>query len=305
MQENSFSDANRRRCFWDGALGLWYWSKCMRVIPYALSDVGQKRAHNEDNYLVAEDLGLFAVADGMGGHQAGEMASRLAVEKLRGFLRAQDPNATPSERLLFLTDAMMRVGAEILDAAQADPALEGMGTTLTSLWVKGRRAYIGHVGDSRAYLFRDGRVQQLTFDHSWVAEQVRAGFLTEKEARESRFRHIITRSVGFERDVQVDSAMLPIHVGDCLLLCSDGLSNFLDEMDLNEVLGRQLYRDVPKVLVGLANARGGDDNITAVLIHVANDSGPEGQLTLPAPGIQEDDSRPNPSVEPSPDSSPE
>ena len=128
---------------------------------------------------------------------------------------AAKQNATRSENLLSLTRAMMTVGADIFDAAQADPDLEGMGTTLTALWVQGRRAYIAHVGDSRAYLYRDGKVQQLTFDHSWVAEQVRAGFLTEQEARESRFRHIITRSVGFERDVQVDGAMLPVRVGDC------------------------------------------------------------------------------------------
>ena len=111
---------------------------------------------------------------------------------------------------------------------------------------------------------------------------MRAGFLTEQEARESRFRHIITRSVGFERDVQVDGASLPVRVGDCLLLCSDGLSNFVEEPDLIEVLSRQLYRDVPQVLVDLANARGGDDNITVVLVHIANDQGPEGRMTLPA-----------------------
>jgi serine/threonine protein phosphatase PrpC len=256
--------------------------KIMRLIPYALSDVGRKRAHNEDNFLVAENLGLFAVADGMGGHQAGEMASRLAIEKLRDQVKAPPRAATRAENLASFTRAMMTVGADIFDAAQADPDLEGMGTTLTALWVQGRRAYIAHVGDSRAYLYRDGKVQQLTFDHSWVAEQVRAGFLTEQEARESRFRHIITRSVGFERDVQVDGSVTPVRVGDCLILCSDGLSNFVEEADLIEVLSRQLYRDVPQVLVDLANARGGDDNITVVLIHIANDLGPEGRLDLPS-----------------------
>ncbi len=256
--------------------------KIMRLIPYALSDVGRKRAHNEDNFLVAENLGLFAVADGMGGHQAGEMGQSLGDRKLRDQVRVPTRAATRAENLASFTRAMMTVGADIFDAAQADPDLEGMGTTLTALWVQGRRAYIAHVGDSRAYLYRDGKVQQLTFDHSWVAEQVRAGFLTEQEARESRFRHIITRSVGFERDVQVDGIVTPVRVGDCLILCSDGLSNFVEEADLIEVLSRQLYRDVPQVLVDLANARGGDDNITVVLIHIANDLGPEGRLTLPA-----------------------
>lgn len=244
----------------------------MRLIPYALSDVGRKRQHNEDSYLVAPHLSLFAVADGMGGHRAGEKASRLAVEKLRDSLVPPRRLAGKDEVLSHLQKAMFITGAAIFDAAQSDPDLAGMGTTLTSVLVHSQRAYVAHVGDSRCYLYRDGKISQITTDHSWVAEQVKAGLLTEQEARESRFRHIITRSVGFEREVQVDGTICPVQSGDCLILCSDGLSNYLEEDDFAEVMSRQLYSDAPRILIDLANARGGDDNITVVLIHMANDA---------------------------------
>jgi protein phosphatase len=244
----------------------------MRLIPYALSDVGRKRQHNEDSYLVAPQLSLFAVADGMGGHRAGEKASRMAVERLRDSLIPPKRSAGKDEVLAHLQKAMYITGAAIFDAAQSDPDLAGMGTTLTSVLVHSQRAYVAHVGDSRCYLFRDGKISQITTDHSWVAEQVKAGLLTEQEARESRFRHIITRSVGFEREVQVDGTVCPVQSGDCLILCSDGLSNYLEEDDFADVMSRQLYSDAPRVLIDLANARGGDDNITVVIIHMANDA---------------------------------
>ena len=245
----------------------------MRLINYALTDVGRKREHNEDSFLCAADLGLFAVADGMGGHQAGERASRMAVERLKDALVLPEKEAARDEVLATLRRAMVHAGAAIFDAAQSDPDLSGMGTTLTAMLFHGGRAFVTHVGDSRAYLYRDGKAQQLTDDHSWVQEQVRAGLLTEHEARESRFRHIITRSVGFEREVQVDGEIWPVQAGDCYVLCSDGLSNHLEEGDLSRVLSASFYRDVPQRLVDLANDRGGDDNITVVLIHVANDAG--------------------------------
>jgi protein phosphatase len=244
----------------------------MKLIPYSLSDVGRKRDHNEDSFLVREDVGLFAVADGMGGHQAGEKASRMALETLANILKRPDGPADRDDVLAKLREATQAAGAAIFDAAQADPTLQGMGTTMTSLWFHGGRAYLAHVGDSRAYLFRDGRAQQLSDDHSWVSEQVRAGMMTEDEARESKFRHIITRSVGFERDVLVDGAAIPVQAGDCYLICSDGLSNYVEGEELARLMTARFYRDVPRLLVELANDRGGDDNITVVLVHVANDA---------------------------------
>lgn len=242
----------------------------MRLIPYALSDVGRKRQHNEDSYLVAPQLSLFAVADGMGGHRAGEKASRMAVERLRDALVPPKRAAGKDEVLAHLQKAMYITGAAIFDAAQSDPDLAGMGTTLTSVLVHAQRAYVAHVGDSRCYLFRDGKISQITSDHSWVAEQVKAGLLTEQEARESRFRHIITRSVGFEREVAVDLLGRTALPGDCYVLCSDGMSNYIDGAELGGILSTTYYCKVPELLCELANQRGGDDNITVVVIYLAN-----------------------------------
>jgi protein phosphatase len=243
----------------------------MKLIPYSISDVGRKRDHNEDSFLVRDEVGLFAVADGMGGHQAGERASRMALETLASILKRPDNGADRDDVLAKLRDATQAAGAAIFDAAQEDASLAGMGTTMTALWFHGGRAYLAHVGDSRAYLFRDGRAQQLSDDHSWVSEQVRAGMMSEEEAKESKFRHIITRSVGFEREVLVDGAAIPVQAGDCYLICSDGLSNYVEGDELARILTTRFYRDVPRLLVELANDRGGDDNITVVLVHVAND----------------------------------
>jgi serine/threonine protein phosphatase PrpC len=256
----------------------------MKLIAWGLSDVGRKRDHNEDSYVVRSDDGLFIVADGMGGHLGGDRASRMAVDLVaegleRTFLSVeapavvaagQSPEETPAA--MALRAAARAAGAAIYEMAQADEHLQGMGTTLTALLFRNGRAHVGHVGDSRAYLFRDGRVEQLTEDHSWIAEQVRAGLLSEEEARDSKFKHIITRSVGFERDVQVDLAAVPVLMGDCYLVCSDGLSNFVEADELARLMTSTFYSRVPETLVDLANERGGDDNITVVLVYVANDA---------------------------------
>ena len=256
----------------------------MKFSAWGLSDVGRKRDHNEDSYLVRPELGLFAVADGMGGHQAGEQASRMALEVLERELVENPP--TPRKResgapsspdnpaAVALKQAAQRAGAFIFDAAQSDAALHGMGTTLTALLIARERAYLAHVGDSRCYLFRDGKCIQLTEDHSWVNEQVRAGLMKKEDAKDSRFKHIITRSVGFERAVQVDGNTVAVAPGDCFLLCSDGLSNYIEGEELGRLMASSFYRQLPQLLVQLANDRGGDDNVTVVLIHAANDAEP-------------------------------
>jgi protein phosphatase len=133
--------------------------------------------------------------------------------------------------------------------------------------------HVIHAGDSRAYLFRDGKLKQLTDDHSWIAEQVRSGMLTEAEAKESQFRHVITRSVGFERDVEVDAAAVVVQAGDCFLLCSDGMSNYVDGEELSRILASTWFRRAPQLLIDIANDRGGDDNITVVVVYAGNDAG--------------------------------
>jgi protein phosphatase len=256
----------------------------MHFNAWGISDVGRKRDHNEDAYLVCPALGLYAVADGMGGHQGGERASRMALESLERELTGTNLDAPASTGaisaggppepapLTALRLATQRAGASIYAAAQSHPELHGMGTTLTALLLHKGRAFVAHVGDSRCYLFRDGRCAQLTEDHSWVNEQVRAGTLSREEARDSKFKHIITRSVGFEQQVLVDGYSAAVEPGDCFLLCSDGLSNVVEGDEMARLLAAHFYRKVPRLLVEVANDRGGDDNITVVLVHAANDA---------------------------------
>ncbi|MGZ6143084.1 MAG: Stp1/IreP family PP2C-type Ser/Thr phosphatase [Myxococcales bacterium] len=242
----------------------------------AKTDVGMKREHNEDSFLVNEDLGLYVVCDGMGGHAGGETASRLAVqtierELLSARLRADDPfaSAAPLEDTPLagaLREAIEGACAAVFRTSRANPELAGMGTTCISLLVSGEKALVGHVGDSRAYLLREGDIHQLSEDHSLVNEQVRAGLLTEEEARHSRLKNIITRSVGFEEDVLVDVMGLATKPGDRFLLCSDGLSNLIENEELGDALRQNPLDEVPQKLIQLANERGGDDNITVVTV---------------------------------------
>ncbi|MCA9679552.1 MAG: serine/threonine-protein phosphatase [Kofleriaceae bacterium] len=291
----------------------------MKLLAWARTDTGRKRDHNEDSFLVDDELRLFAVADGMGGHQGGEHASKLALEVMRArmdeakgdlveaarriererhreLFRTTEPvsaiDDTAEHRwtgdlptapiadsaipppLTVMKAAARDAGHAIFDAALQDAGLRGMGTTLTGMLYDDGRMYVVHAGDSRLYLFRDGLLRQVTEDHSWIAEQMRAGNLTEEEAKESKYRHVITRSVGFEREVEVDGVGLACEPGDCFLLCSDGLSNMVDNADLERVLSTTWYRRAPQYLVDLANARGGDDNVTVIVVCIANDAEP-------------------------------
>jgi protein phosphatase len=255
----------------------------MRITGWGASDVGRKRHHNEDSMLCNNELKLFAVADGMGGHLGGERASRMAVEILEreiekarqeGLLAAPSSDLPPGEPhplRTILRRAVVAADQAIYETAMANPALAGMGTTLTVLLFSGNQAHMGHVGDSRAYLYRDGRARQLTEDHSWIQEQVRAGLISAEEAKESRFRNIITRSVGFEPSVEPDLTAMAVQAGDAFVLCSDGLSNYLSADEFGQVLTGHFYRDVAKVFVDMANERGGDDNVTCLVVYAGNE----------------------------------
>jgi serine/threonine protein phosphatase PrpC len=257
----------------------------VRLISWAQSDTGRKRANNEDNFLCSESLGLFAVADGMGGHKGGARASSLALEVLEESVgTALESESSSTEggeqaveqggRQSFATGAMQSAAqaasGEVHRQANMDPSLEGMGTTLTAMLYKSGWMQLVHAGDSRAYLFRDGRIRQLTDDHSWTAEQIRNGLMTEAEAADSQFKHVITRSIGYDASVEVDTPAVIIQTGDCFLLCSDGLSNYISEAELREIMSNCWYRRLPQTLIDLANERGGDDNITVVVVYAAN-----------------------------------
>jgi protein phosphatase len=243
-----------------------------------VTDVGRRRDHNEDAFLVDAETGLFVVADGMGGHAGGGTASAIAVETIGRSVRAAReaaPRAFASQSPedaghvpAVLRAAVEAACKEIYRAAQDDSTLAGMGTTVTAALIVGRTGFVAHVGDSRCYLLRGGRIFQLSEDHSLVNEQLKAGAITEEEARQSRFRNIITRSVGFEEDVLVDVVGLEIEKGDGLVLCCDGLTNLVSDEEILEVATRTSLDDAPERLVELANERGGDDNITVIVVMV-------------------------------------
>jgi len=225
------------------------------------SDTGRQRRANEDSFFVRAPL--FVVADGMGGAQAGEVASRLAAETFAAGLAEE---GTSEQRL---EERVRAANTRIYDVSQEDRALNGMGTTLTAAYLDGDELALAHVGDSRAYLLRDGDLSRLTRDHTLVEELVRRGELTEQEAAEHPQRSIITRALGPEPDIDVDLHTHRVHAGDVLLLCSDGLTGMIGEDDVQEILsGAASLRDAGRALVDAANEAGGRDNITVVLFRV-------------------------------------
>jgi serine/threonine protein phosphatase PrpC len=224
------------------------------------------RQGNEDSYLIHNGLQLFAVADGMGGHRAGEVASHAALGALRDVLY-NDPN-------LSLTEAVGLANDAVYQMAVADPSLQGMGTTLTAVRMDGGAARLGHVGDSRAYLLRDDQLLRITEDHSFVDQLRREGRITEEQAATHPQRSILTRALGIEPGVPVDPGQVDLLDGDRLLLCSDGLHALVRDPVIHDILRREAQpQAAAEALVAAANAAGGDDNITAVVIDVHDDDG--------------------------------
>jgi len=232
------------------------------------TDVGVVRSGNEDNYLLVPDVAVFIVADGMGGHAAGEVASEMAVKIIAdriGDVRGLEETEA-SQRI---RDAIRDANAEIFDRTLTEHDKRGMGTTATALVLMGGRYVIGQVGDSRAYLLRDGRLLQLTKDHSYVQEQVDAGYLTPEDARTHPYSNVITRCVGANEDVIPDTYIGTLHRGDLFLLASDGLTGMIDDPRLHEILQSSPDpEELSATLVAEANRMGGLDNITVVLIRI-------------------------------------
>jgi protein phosphatase len=241
-----------------------------------LTDTGRQREANEDSYFSRAPL--FAVADGMGGAQAGEVASRMAVE---AFERADESGAAPEE---LLRRTAQEANREIFDLAQGDSSRSGMGTTLTAALLHGDEISFGHVGDSRAYVFREGRLKQITNDHSLVEELRRQGKLTRDQAAEHPQRSVITRALGPEPNVDVDTMTFSARPGDVFLLCSDGLTTMLEDEDVAAILARESdLHKAARRLVRAANERGGRDNITVVLFRLEPaqaESGAEGETLI-------------------------
>jgi len=241
---------------------------------HLISDVGKKRSRNEDSCAmcapddqrVVQDRGmLFAVADGMGGVSGGDFASRLSLQTIVEEYYARREATIPSR----LTESVGQANRRIYQEAENHPEYYGMGTTVSLVLVDGDHAYIAHVGDSRVYLLRKGEpIWQVTDDHSLVAEQVRNGYISEEEARTHSLKNLITRAVGTKDSVNVDLFAVQIKQGDTLLICSDGLSNVVDDEQLANAMSGDSLQGAARVLVGRALEAGAPDNVTAVLMRV-------------------------------------
>ncbi|HEY4122334.1 MAG TPA: Stp1/IreP family PP2C-type Ser/Thr phosphatase [Byssovorax sp.] len=246
---------------------------------YAATDVGRLRDHNEDNYLIDKKLSLFVVADGMGGHAAGEVASALAVriideelKKEREKIEAegQAMSRTGSREVLsILEQAVQRACARIHEEAKADASKRGMGTTLSALLIAGSHGFIAHVGDSRIYLLRDGRIQQVTEDHTVYNELIKRGKLTKDQIEKVAQKNAITRAVGVYERVEVDTLTIEVLPGDQFLLASDGLHGYIAHTaELEPYFDEEDGQTAANGLIELANKKGGKDNITAVLVRL-------------------------------------
>ena len=256
----------------------------MEIKHWAATDVGRKRSHNEDNFLIDKNLNLFVVADGMGGHASGEVASALAVHTIRDVVFAErdlltqytDFDATAQMELCTLLEfAVHSASARIFHKAQQEPEKRGMGTTVVALLVIGQRGFIAYVGDSRIYLSRNGVVYPLTEDHSLMNELIRSGKVQAGEFASSpyaNFKNAMTRAVGVYEHVEVDILDFEILPGDAFLLCSDGLYDYLEDAEIASNLAMSNTEEIPGRFIDMANSRGGKDNVTALVVQVAPDA---------------------------------
>ncbi len=252
----------------------------MTLTTNARTDVGKKRDHNEDDFLCDEGLGLYIVCDGMGGHAAGEVASKLAVETIAGVVRAKSSalQAAPEHAKRDELARVMRHAVEMANSAvhglgKSKKQHYGAGTTCSALLIQADGAALAHVGDSRVYLSRAGTLSQLSNDHTFVAEAVRRGMLSEAEAADHSAGHMLTRAVGPQPEVHVDTLVFDVLPGDTLLLCSDGLHNYCEDPDELRGLLDGPIDGLTDRLVDMANERGGEDNITAVALRAQSPSG--------------------------------
>ena len=255
----------------------------MEFTFFAATDIGRQRKQNEDNFLVDPALNLCVVADGMGGHAAGEVASQIAVHEVSRVARESTDlikrygrEHSPEDRaeiLVAMEHAIQSACSSIFHRGQSEPDKRGMGTTTSALLLAGDRGFIAHVGDSRIYLIRQGQLHQLTEDHSLINELVRRGKIQRDQVDGSpyaKYKNAVTRAVGAYESVEVDTIDFEVLSGDQFLLCSDGLHAYLRDNDVQEIFGVDDLKDAPNTFVQLANAGGGHDNITAVCVRVGS-----------------------------------
>jgi serine/threonine protein phosphatase PrpC len=251
----------------------------MTITIAAATDTGKVRSHNEDAYkaLGGEKSppgvdAVLLVADGMGGHAAGEVASGMTVTGVTELLASQDQELAQldgPEYGVFLGEVLQRVNSNVLEAAQ-DPAKSRMGTTCTLAVIKKGKVFLAHIGDSRAYLFRDGALHQVTTDHSWVEEAVSKGILSKEEARVHPNRNVITRAIGIDPKAEIEKRCITLKDGDLLLVCSDGLTSMVPDEEIGEILKSRGLAHTCKALIDAANSHGGQDNTTVVVAAIGD-----------------------------------
>lgn len=264
----------------------------LQIAAAGATDIGRRRENNEDAFLVDDALGLYVVCDGIGGRKAGDVASKMAAQVVRDAIAQARPQL---DRPVDLTTSQVTASAsqvveravqhachEVWSAARGDRSMRGMGTTLDLVLRVGQRAVIGHVGDSRVYLVRQERVYRLTEDHTLAEAQLKAGILTPEEARESSGRGVLTRSVGSQRSVQVDTLVLDLLPDDVLVLCSDGLHRYLKDEELAGRVAGIAPEAASGTLVQWANQCGGDDNVTVVTLRCRSAAGDQAALAVQA-----------------------
>jgi serine/threonine protein phosphatase PrpC len=255
----------------------------LRIQAGARTDLGRVRKNNEDCYEIEPALNLYVLSDGMGGQAHGEVASKLAVQTIVTHCQqAENSRATPifgepqpdvSERTNRLTSAIHLANRKVYEAAAANAEQNGMGATIVAAWIEGQRLSLAHVGDSRAYLLRAGSLDQLTADHSLVAEKVRVGILTPQEADASELQSVLTRAVGTNATIQVDADEQMLLAGDSLLLCSDGLTRMVTDPEIaSTLLTSTSAQEAADRLVELANENGGVDNVSVIVLRVLQKS---------------------------------
>ena len=251
----------------------------MRIEAGARTDLGRVRKNNEDCFEIEAALNLYVLSDGMGGEAHGEVASKLAVETIMSHCQqAENSRATPtfgeskpdvSERTNRLASAIHLANRKIFETASSNPGHKGMGATIVAAWIDGQRLSLAHVGDSRVYLLRAGSLDQLTADHSLVAEKVRIGILTPQEADASELQSVLTRAVGTGENVEVDADEQMLIAGDSVLLCSDGLSRMVTDPEIASILLTSISaQNAADRLVDLANENGGVDNVSVIVLRV-------------------------------------
>ncbi|MFM7200182.1 MAG: cyclic nucleotide-binding domain-containing protein [Myxococcota bacterium] len=270
----------------------------MQIMSWGRTDVGRTRQNNEDSYLKDASRGIFLVADGMGGHAAGEVASQTAAEVVHRVLSENqalyenlEPNSPPADwdaLIALIENAFQQASETVANMAAMDPEKAGMGTTMTMLLTVGSKGLMAHVGDSRLYLVRDGKLYQLSEDHSYVGEMIRKGRMTEAEGRMSPFANLLTRAVGLQPQVQVDTLLFDMLPGDTYLMSSDGLHDaFDDPEEMLPILTQEDGAGIVRTLIESANEKYGKDNISAVVVRVSGTAEEHEDVSLQFQALQQ------------------